>query len=148
MQNEKKTKPYFYDERQERITSRIALFFLFLTQIALGGVILYRRYGLHQSNAEIADLNILLSLSLFGFFAVRLFFSASSPVLRFKTTLVIYAGFVLILSTILTLIYGFPPMNQWYNTLLPVLLGPAILLVLYHLFATLGRKRMEKQMDD
>jgi cytochrome b subunit of formate dehydrogenase len=129
MEKERKIKPYFYDERQERITARIAVFFLFLTQIALGGVILYRRYVLHQSNTEIADLNILLAASLYGFIAVRLLFSAGVPTLNMKKTLIIYAGFVLVLGTILTLIYGFPPVNRWHNTLLPVLLGPAILLL-------------------
>ena len=147
MEKEKKTKPYFYDERQRRITSRIAVFFLFLTQIALGCIIFYRRYVLHQTNAEIADLNILLAASIYGFIAVRLLFSAAVPTLSLKKTLIIYAGFVLILGTILTLIYGFPPVNQWHNTLLPVLLGPAILLGLYHLFAYLGQKRMEKEIE-
>jgi hypothetical protein len=147
MEKERKAKPFFYDERQERITSRIAVFFLFLTQIALAGIIFYRRYVLHQRNTEIADLNILLAASLYGFIAVRLFFSAGIPTLSIKKTLIIYAGFVLLLGTILTLIYGFPPVSEWHNTLLPVVLGPAILLGLYHLFSYLGQKRMQKEIE-
>jgi hypothetical protein len=148
MQKNNSSEPIFMDERQERITSRIALFFLYFTQIALAGIIFYRRYVLHQSNDEIADLNILLAVSLFGFIAIRLLFNAGLPILRWKTTLIIYVGFVLVLGTILTIWYGFPPASKWSTTLLPVLIGPAIVLGLYHVFAVLGQKRMQKDLED
>lgn len=148
MKKENILKSFLFDEREERITARIALFFLFLTQMGLAGIIFYRRYALHQTNSQIADLNILLAASLFGFIAIRLIFGAGLPVPSLKTTLMIYAGFVFLLGVILTLWYGFPAPGEWKTTILPVMLGPAILLAAYHLFAVLGRKRMEKELKE
>lgn len=146
MEGQPKKTYLFFDEREERITARIATFVLFLTQIGLAGIIFYRRYALHQSNDQITDLNLLLAVSLFGFIALRLFLSAGLPDLSLKTTLFIYAGFVLTLGIILTIWFGFPRFAEWHNTVVPVLIGPAILLALYHGFAYLGRKRLEKEL--
>ena len=72
---------YFYptDERMVVISGKIAIVFLVFTQMALLGSILYRRFGLHQSKADYADLQIILLISVFGYIAARLYFGAVLP---------------------------------------------------------------------
>jgi hypothetical protein len=47
---------------------------------------------------------------------------------------------------VLSLVYGLPTLDNWTNTLLPVLLGPAILIGLYAGLAYLGKKRIEHEI--
>ena len=144
----KKKKTFFVDEREQLLTANIAVIFLFLTQIGLGGIIFYRRYGLDQTNEQIADMNYLLAFSIFGFFAVRLLLGAGLPALSLKTTLLIYFGFILSLGTILTIWFGFPQPAEWSTTLLPLAVLPAVVLGLYHVFSAVGRKLLERKIKD
>jgi len=148
MNEQKQKKTFLLDEREQRLTAGIATIFLFLTQIGLAGMIFYRRYGLHQSNEQIADMNYLLAFSLIGFVAVRLLLSAGLPNLSLKTTLWIYFGFILSLGIILTIWFGFPEPSKWSTTLLPVALFPAIILGLYHVLSAVGKKLLERELKE
>ena len=59
-----------------------------------------------------------------------------------------YVGFVVLLGTVLIIWLGLPDLSDWQNNLLPVLVGPALLLGAYWLFAWLGARRLEKQIED
>ena len=137
---------YFYptDERMVVISGKIAIVFLVFTQMALLGSILYRRYGLHQSNADYADIQIILLISVFGYIAARLYFGAVLPKLSIGKLVKIYIGLVIGLFVVLSLWLGLPSLENWTTTLLPVLLGPAILVTLYWFLAFLGNRRIEK----
>ena len=111
------------------------------------GIILYRRYYLGQGEAYYNDIRILLALSVFGYIAARLYYGAVLPVLTFKQLTIIYVSFVAFLTIVLSIIYGLPTLDNWQNTILPVLLGPAILLGGYWLISYLGKKRMEKEVS-
>ena len=132
------------DERMQVVSGRIAFIFLGLTQTAILFAILRRRYFLGQGEEFYSDFRLILGLSVFGYIAARLYYGAVLPILSFKKLFTIYAGFVTFLFVILSLWFGLPTLDNWTNTILPVLLGPAILLFLYWLFAYLGQKRMDK----
>jgi len=134
------------DERMVDLTGRLANTALSLTQVALLGAILYRRHVLGQSEEYYSDIQLILGLSLFGYIAARLYFGAILPVLSFKVTLTIYIGFVAFLFVTLSFLYGLPTSDNWHNTILPVTLGPAIILGLYWLIAYLGKRRAEKEL--
>jgi hypothetical protein len=69
-------------------------------------------------------------------------------VLSIKKLGYIYAGFVIFLSVILSIWFGLPTVDNWQNTILPVLLGPAILVASYWLVvACLGKKRIEREIS-
>ena len=138
-------KLFISDERTQIVTGKIAVIFLGLTQTALLGIILYRRYFLGQSEGYYADIRTVLLVSVFGYIAARLYYGAVLPVLSFKTIVYIYLGFVTFLTVVLSIWYGLPSLDNWQNTILPVLLGPAILISLYWLIAYLGKKRMDKE---
>ena len=136
---------FISDERMQIVTGKIAVIFLALTQTAILGIILYRRYFLGQGEEYYNDIRTVLGVSVFGYIAARLYYGAVLPVLSFKTIASIYVGFVTFLTVVLSIWYGLPTLDNWQNTILPVLLGPAILLFLYWLMAYLGKKRMDKE---
>jgi apolipoprotein N-acyltransferase len=136
------------DERMQIITGRIAVVFLSLTQTAILGIILYRRYFLGQDEAYYSDIRIVLGFSVFGYIAARLYYGAVLPVLSIKKLVAIYVGFVIFLTIVLSIWLGPPTLDNWHNTILPVLLGPAILAAAYWLMAYLGKRRMEKEISE
>jgi hypothetical protein len=138
--------PFEADERMQIITGRIAVIFLTLTQTALLGIILFRRYVLGQGESYYTDIRIVLGISVFGYIAARLYYGAVLPVLSAKYLLAIYIGFVIFLFIVLSIWFGLPALDNWQNTILPVLLGPAILLSGYWLIARLGKNRMDREI--
>ncbi len=133
------------DERMQIISGKIAMIFLGLTQTALLGITLYRRFFLGQSEENYSDISIVLMLSVFGYIAARLYYGAVLPVLSIKTLVYIYVGLVTFLMITLSIAYGLPTIDDWQNTFLPVVIGPAILISFYWLIAHLGKMRMEKE---
>lgn len=141
---------FFYptDERMVAISGKIAIVFLVFTQMALLGSILYRRYGLDQSEVDYVDLRMILLISVFGYIATRLYFGAVLPKLSIRKLVNIYFGLVVVLFVVLSIWLGLPSLDNWTNTLLPVLLGPAILVGLYWFFAYWGNRRLEKTFTE
>jgi len=131
------------DERTDALNGRIAVVFLGLTQVAMLFAILYRRYALGQPEAAYVDFRMILMLSVFGYIAARLYFGGLLPRYRARTLVLIYLGAVAALFVVLSAWMGLPTRDNWQNTILPVVLGPAILVGGFALFAHLGRKRME-----
>lgn len=119
---------FFYptDERMVAISGKIAIVFLVFTQMALLGSILYRRIGLDQNEADYVDLRIILLISVFGYIATRLYFGAVLPKLSIRKLVNIYFSLVVVLFVVLSIWLGLPSLENWTNTLLPVLLGPAL----------------------
>jgi len=141
-------KPTLFDERTLNLNARISQVTLVLTQLGLLAIILYRVYYLNQPDNSLNDLRILLGLSIFGTFFATMFFGGMLPRVKFKTIVLIYLGFVSFLFLVLSLWLGLPDLSDWQNNLLPVFLGPAILLCAYWLFGWLGEKRIDKQIEE
>jgi hypothetical protein len=132
---------FIWDERTESLSGKIATIFLGLTQVGILGIILYRRYYLGQPEEAYSDLRAVLAFSVFGYIAARLYFGALIPKFSLKSLALIYAGFVLFLFVVLSLWFGLPTLDNWQNTILPVVVGPAILAGGFWLFSWLGRRR-------
>ena len=140
-------KPSFYDERLVSTAGKIAAIILPLTQTALLLAVLHRSYILNQPDAAFNDLRIILALSVFGYIGASLFFGGYFPLLKTKTLLIIYLGLVVGMFAILSIVYGLPTLDNWTNTLLPVVLGPAILIGLYAGLAYWGQRRIEHDIQ-
>ena len=136
------------DERTRSLTGVLAIVFLAITQVALLGAILYRRYYLGLPEASYADLRWILGGSVFGFIALRLVTGAMVPQLNRRWLALIYLGCVLGLGSILTLWKGWPPVSQWHVTLLPVVVGPAVLLGAYYALGVYGQRKLERMLGE
>lgn len=132
---------FAWDERTDRLSGKIATIFLGLTQLGMLGIIIYRRYYLGQPEEAYSDLRVVLAFSVFGYIAARLYFGALIPKYSLRTLLLVYLGFVLFLFAVLSLWFGLPALDNWQNTILPVVVGPAILVSGFWLFSWLGNRR-------
>lgn len=134
------------DERSRTQTWGIAAVWLGLTQVLLAGIIFYRLYILGQPDEQIRDFSIVLSISLFGHLAMQLFYSGVLPQLTWKGMLAAWAVLAGLITVVSASIHGWPAAEEWATTWLPALLGPAILVAAYVLFAWLGQWRVEREI--
>lgn len=141
-------KSTLFDERTLNVNARVSQIALVITQMGLLGIILFRTYFLGQPDNLNNDLRILLGLSVFGTMFATLLFGGMLPKVKFRNIVVIYLVFVALLFIVLSLWLGLPDLSDWQNNILPVLLGPAILLGAYWFFAWLGAKRIENQIEE
>ena len=77
-------KHIFVDERTEHINGLVSFFCLMLTQIALVGVIVYKRYFLGLPQEAYAEISWIAGLSMGGYWAIRLYLSGILPVISFR----------------------------------------------------------------
>jgi len=135
------------DERSRAAAGHAAGIWLGVTQVLLAGVVFYRLYVLGQPDEEIRDFQAVLGISLFGFIALQLFLGGIMPVLKWRGMLVAYLLLAGSITIVCLLIYGWPEAQDWANTWLPALLGPAILVIAYGAIARLGQWRIERQIS-
>jgi hypothetical protein len=133
---------FLRDERTAQVSARVSQVVLVLTQVALLGIILYRGYALNQPDEQLTDLRVLLALSVFGNILATLFFSGNFPRPSFRTLLLAYAALAVVLFALLSIWFGLPSLSNWQTTILPVLIGPAVLVGVYWLAVKLGEDRL------
>jgi hypothetical protein len=134
---------FLRDERTALVTARVSQVTLALTQVTLLGIILYRGYVLNQPDSQLTDLRVLLALSVFGNIIATLFFSGNFPRPNTKVLVLAYVSLVMVLFAILSIWLGLPSLSEWQSTILPILVGPAVLVGLYWLAVKLGEDRLE-----
>jgi len=135
------------DERTRSTSRYAAAIWLGVTQLLLVGVIFYRLYVLGQPDEEIRDFQAVMAISLFGYIGLQLFLGGVMPVPTWKGAILSYLVLTAAIVTVCLAIYGWPQPEEWTNTWLPALLGPALLIGAYMVVARLGHRRIEKQLD-
>ena len=136
------------DERSRQTATRTAYFFLHITQLLLAAVLFYRLYVLGQPDGEVRDIQAVLAISIFGYMGTQLYFGGILPVPNLKGALIAYGILAGLVTAVGLLAYGLPPLSDWATTWLPAILGPAILVGLYTLFAWLGKRRLERLIEE
>jgi hypothetical protein len=136
------------DERMAVVSGRISTIVLVLTQTALLVDILYHRFALGLSSKDTQDLRWILLGSVTLYIAVRLVYGAVLPVLSWKVLVGAYVVLAGGLFVVLSLWLGLPDPADWQNTILPVVLGPALIVGAYAALAYWGNKRLEKDISE
>lgn len=136
------------DERTRSTTRYAAAIWLGVTQVLLAAVVFYRLYVLGQADEEIRDFQAVLAISLFGYAALQLFLGGIMPIPTWKGAIVSWAVLAGVITVVCLAIYGWPRADQWADTWLPALLGPALLIGAYMFVARLGQWRIERQLDN
>lgn len=131
------------DERTEQINGLVSFLCLMLTQLALVGLIVYKRYFLGLTQQETAELTWIAFLSMGTYWALRLYFSGILPILSLRQVLILYFAGVALISIPTYFIHGWPAPERWYEVLYPVV-GVAAALGFYSLAAYFGKRRLEK----
>jgi hypothetical protein len=136
-----------FDERTQQVVGQSAAIMLGLTQVALGIVLLIRLYVHDQPDAELRDIQIVLLGSIVGYFVLRSFLGGMMPVPTLRQAATVYLLMVVGLFTVLSLWLGLPDLSAWTTNILPVVLGPALIVAGYWIVAALGRRRIERQLE-
>lgn len=135
------------DERTRSNTRYAAAIWLGITQVLLAGVMFYRLYVLGQPDEEIRDFQTVLAISIFGYLALQLFLGGVMPIPTWRGALVAYLILTSFVVAGCLIIYSWPEPEEWANTWLPALLGPAIMVGIYVLVGRLGKWRIERQIE-
>lgn len=117
-----------------------------LTQVALGVVLMIRLYVFDQPDENLRDIQWVLLGSIVGYFALRSFLGGTMPVPTTKQAALVYASMTLFLFIVLSLWLGLPDLNEWTTNILPVIVGPAIIVGGYWVIAALGRRRVDQEI--
>ena len=136
-------KRVFVDERTGRINGLVSFVCLIVTQLALVGVVVCKRYFLGLTPEAYAEISWIAGLSIGGYWAIRLYLSGILPVISFRKMLAIYVILVAVIFVPTYLIHGWPAKDRWYEVFYPFI-GVAVILGFYSLVAYLGKRRLEK----
>ncbi len=137
----------FIDERTEHINGLVSFYCLLVTQLALVGVMVYKRYVLGLPPQAYAEIIWISVLSMASYWAIRLYLSGILPVISFGKMLVIYLIAVTAIFIPTYFIHGWPEKARWYEVLYPFI-GVAVVLGFYSLVAYLGKRRLEKMAGE
>lgn len=135
------------DERVERMNGQVSFVVLMLTQVALGGIIAYKRYGLGMAPGQYAELLWVLGLSIGVYWTARLYLSGSLPVISARRMAALYVGLVALVAIPTLLIHGWPGRERWFEVLYPFV-GVGVVLGFYALVAALGKRHLERLIGE
>ena len=135
------------DERTQNINGQVSFYTLMLTHIGLGIALVYKAYILDLPSSETRDISIILLLSTYGYWALRIYLQGDQPVLSWKRILKIYVLITVAFDAVLIIWHGVPQLSEWRTTWLPGLLGPAVFVGAYWLVTWLGQHRVEKELE-
>jgi hypothetical protein len=135
------------DERTRSSTRYAAAIWLGVTQVLLAGVVSYRLYVLGQPDEQIRDFQIVLAISIFGYLALLLFLGGVLPFPTWKGAVLMYLVLTTAIVTGCLFLYGWPAPQDWTNTWLPALVGPALLLGAYVIVSRIGHWRVERKIE-
>ena len=93
------------------------------------------------------DFQAVMAISLFGYLGLQLFLGGMLPIPTWKGALVSWLVLSGVIAGVCLSIYGLPHADEWANTWLPVLLGPALMIAAYVAVARLGQWRIERQLE-
>ena len=151
----KKSKSFLnMDERNMQVAYRIMSIMYILTIMALQGIVIYRQFALGQSIRDFEDIAIVMTVNSLFLISALLYFGAI-PVqkLRIKTILVFYAA-IIVLGTLFVYakynIFQSPGLSfrELFDKLIIVFAVSGIIVLFFVLFSILGKRRINKKLED
>lgn len=141
------------DERSKQLALRIIAIAYFLTIITMQGILLYRQFVLGEALERFEPIAVIVTVnSLFLISALLYFGAVIVRRLKVKQLLLIYLVFG-ILGTLFTWakynVFGNAGLSaaQLFDKLLAVYAVLGIILGFFILFAALGKRRLEKEIE-
>ena len=142
------------DERNKTVAMRVMSVMYLLTILSLQGIVIYRQLALGQDIHDFEDIAIIMTVNTIFLVSALLYFGAI-PVQRIKisTLLVVYVALI-VLGTLFTVIKynviqdaGLSA-KELFDKLIAIFSITGLLLLFFVLFYLLGRKKMEKELED
>ena len=142
------------DERNMQVAYRIMSIMYVLTIMALQGIVIYRQFALGQSIRDFEDIAILMTVNSLFLISALLYFGAI-PVqkLKIKTILAFYAA-IIVLGTLFVYakynIFQSPGLSlkELFDKLIIIFAVSGIIVLFFVLFSILGKRRINKKLED
>ena len=142
------------DERNMQVAYRIMSIMYILTIMALQGIVIYRQFALGQSIRDFEDIAIVMTVNSLFLISALLYFGAI-PVqkLKIKTILAFYAA-IIVLGTLFVYakynIFQSPGLSfkELFDKLIIVFAVSGIIVLFFVLFSILGKRRINKKLED
>lgn len=151
----KKLKPPFAMDERGKITAlKVIAVMYFLTIIAMQGITIYRQFVLGQSIHDFEDFMIVLTAnSLFLVSALLYFGVVPIQALKISAILRVYALIVVLGSVFTYLKYNVfqqpgLPLNALFGKVVIVFAVSGFIMLFFVIFSLLGKRRMEKELEE
>ena len=142
------------DERNKEIAMKIMSVMYLLTILALQGVIIYRQLALGQDIRDFEDFGVIMVVNTIFLVSALLYFGAI-PIQKIKIRYLIGVYLLLIvLGSLFTYIKYRVFMNQamtfqqLFDKLIIIFAITGLLLLFFILFAYLGKRKLEKELEE
>ena len=142
------------DERNKQVAYRIIAIMYFLTILAMQGIVIYRQFALGQEIEQFQDIAIIMTVNSLFLISALLYFGAI-PIqkLKIKSLLLIYLLLVVLGSAFTYLKYNVfqsPGLSfkELFDKLIIVFAIIGIMLFFFSMFSILGKRRIEKELED
>lgn len=146
--------PFGMDERNKQVAYKIIAIMYFLTILAMQGIVLYRQFVLGQEIGDFEDIAIIMTVnSLFLISALLYFGAIPLRKLKIKSLILIYLLLVLMGSAFTYLKYNVfrsagLSFKELFDKLIIVYAIIGIMLLFFSLFSILGKRRIERELED
>jgi hypothetical protein len=146
--------PFNMDERSKLVAYRIIAIMYFLTIISMQVIVLYRQFALGQELADFEDIAIIMTVnSLFLISALLYFGAISIRKLSIKSILIMYLLLVVLGSAFTYVKYNLVrspglTFRELFDKLIIVFAILGIMMFFFVLFSYLGKRRLDKEIED
>lgn len=146
--------PFNMDERGKQLAYKIMAIMYLLTILSMQGIVLYRQFALGQELSDFEDIAIIMTVnSLFLISALLYFGAISIRKLSIKSILLIYLLLVVLGSAFTFVKYNLVrsaglSFMELFDKLIIVFAIIGIMMLFFVLFSYLGKRRLEKEIED
>ncbi len=142
------------DERNKLIALKITAIMYFLTIIAMQGVVIYRQFALGQSIYDFEDFAIILTVNSLFLISALLYFGAI-PLRKIKIKIILsfYAAIVILGSLFTYVKYNVfqgadLSFSQLFDKFLIIIAISGIIVFFFVLFSILGKRKLDKEIEE
>ena len=139
------------DERNKQVAYRIIAIMYFLTILSMQGIVLYRQFVLGQEMSDFEDIAIIMTINSLFLISALLYFGAIP--IRIKSIILIYLLFIVLGSAFTYVKYNVfqsPGLSfaQLFDKLIIVFAIIGLMMLFFILFSILGKRRLDKKIED
>ncbi len=151
----KPNKPFLnMDERNKQIAYKFIAVMYLITIVAMQGASIYRQFALGQSISDFEDFAIIMTINSLFLVSGLLYFGAI-PIqkLKIKSILLAYAA-IIVLGSIFTYakynIFKSPGLSavELFDKLVIIFSVSGLIVLFFVIFSILGKRKMEKELED
>ncbi len=151
----KNKSPFFkMDERNKKVVLRVIAVMYFLTIIAMQLIVIYRQFALGQSIDEFEGIAIITTVNSLFLISALLYFGAV-PIQKIKIRYILLAyAVIIIFGSAFTYakynIFQSPGLSlpQLFDKLIIIFSVSGLIVLFFVIFSLLGKRRLEKELED